>query len=104
MKWAVKCKGNVLKKEFYVYILANQYNNVIYVGVTSDLLSRVCEHKNGTGSAYTSKYKVNKLVYYEILGDAYSAIEREKYLKGKKRIFKERLINEINPSWDELKL
>ncbi len=93
-----------MQKEKYVYILANRYNNVLYIGVTGDLVLRMYEHKNSMGSAYTSKYHVNKLVYYETFGDPYTAITREKYLKGKKREFKEKLINRSNPDWYELEL
>ncbi len=93
-----------MNKEYYVYILANKYNNVLYIGVTGDLALRIYEHKNGMGSAYTSKYHVNKLVYYEIFGDPYTAITREKYLKGKKRALKEELINMSNSPWSELEV
>ena len=87
---------------YYVYILTNIRNNVLYVGVTNDLERRVYEHKNKLVEGFTKKYNVNKLVYFEQTSDVNSAIAREKQLKGLLKIKKEKLINEFNPNWKDL--
>jgi putative endonuclease len=89
-------------KEYYVYIMTNAHNTVLYTGVTNHLARRVYEHKNGLGSAFTKKYNVNKLVYYEIGNSIHSAIAREKQLKGGSRKKKVDLINSLNPEWKDL--
>lgn len=89
-------------KNAYVYIITNQYNKVLYIGVTSNLVKRIYEHKSKVVDGFSKKYNLNKLVYYEVLDDISNAIEREKYLKGKNRIFKEELIKRLNPLWDDL--
>ena len=89
-------------KYFYVYILTNEYNKVLYTGVTNNLLRRVYEHKEGLIKGFTSRYNVNKLVYYEEGGDAYGAITREKQIKGYNRAKKINLINSKNPTWRDL--
>jgi len=91
-----------MKENYYVYILTNKNNSVLYVGVTSDLVRRVYQHKNKMVEGFTSKYKLNKLVYYEIFSDVKEAIKREKQIKGWKRVKKESLINNFNPSWKDL--
>ncbi|MGC8977682.1 MAG: GIY-YIG nuclease family protein, partial [Candidatus Ratteibacteria bacterium] len=80
------------EKKFYVYILSNKYNNVLYVGITNDLKRRTYEHKNKFIDGFTKKYNVNKLVYYEIFNDPINAITREKQLKDFRREKKVRLI------------
>ena len=87
---------------YYVYIMSNQSNRVVYIGVTSDLKKRVHEHKTGVYEGFTKKYKVDKLVYYDSTTDVYSAITREKKLKGWKRERKNKLIEEKNPKWEDL--
>ena len=89
-------------KKGYVYILASKRNGTLYTGVTSDLQKRMYEHKNGTYGGFTKKYNVTNLVYYEVGNDVKTAIEREKYIKGKSRSFKLILIEENNPEWDDL--
>ncbi len=89
-------------KKGYVYIITNFNNTVLYVGVTSNLLKRIYEHKNEMVDGFTKKYKCKKLVYYETFDSIEDAIKREKYLKGKKRKFKISLIQEINPAWEDL--
>jgi len=84
-------------KQFYVYILASKRNGTLYTGVTSALGRRTYEHKDGMQESFTKKYGVNLLVYYEIHGDAKSAIHREKRLKKYKREQKLRLIEKMNP-------
>jgi putative endonuclease len=71
-----------MARQFYVYIMTNMQNRVLYTGVTSDLMRRAYEHRQGFGSQFTSKYRVTKLVYYEVYDDAYSAISREKQIKA----------------------
>ena len=88
---------------YYVYILSNTHNTVLYTGVTSDLIRRVYEHKNHFDkSSFTAQYNVEKLVYYEITENPESAIQREKQIKGWNRKRKERLIESKNPKWEEL--
>jgi putative endonuclease len=86
----------------YIYIMTNKTNAVLYTGVTSNLIKRVYEHKEGMSEGFTLKYNVKKLIYYEIFHDIINAIEREKQIKSWKRIKKERLINSINPNWQDL--
>jgi putative endonuclease len=90
------------QKYYYVYILSNKYNNVIYVGITNDLIRRVYEHKNKLIEGFTEKYNVDKLVYYELFNDPINAITREKQLKGYSRKKKVELINSFNPEWEDL--
>ena len=88
--------------DYYVYILTNWNNKVMYIGVTNDLEKRVYEHKNKVVDGFTKKYNVNKLVYYEQTSNIESAIEREKQLKGWKREKKNNLVETINPEWRDL--
>ena len=88
---------------YYVYILSNKYCNVLYTGVTNDLLRRVYEHKNHLDpDSFTSKYNVTRLVYFEETTDVKAAIEREKQIKGWNRNRKTSLIMEKNPNWIDL--
>ena len=87
---------------YYVYILTNWNNRVMYIGVTNDLERRIYEHKNKIIEGFTKKYNVNKLVYYEQTTDVEAAIEREKQLKGWKREKKNNLVETINPEWRDL--
>lgn len=87
---------------FFVYILSNWNDSVLYIGVTSNLPKRLYEHRNHLVLGFTSKYNVHKLVYYENTPDAYSAISREKQLKGWTRAKKNRLIESMNPEWKDL--
>ncbi len=89
-------------REYYVYIMANTNNNVLYTGVTNDLKRRVYEHKNGLGGVFTKKYNVDKLVYYEAGRDIRTAIAREKQIKGGSRQRKIDLVNSLNPEWRDL--
>ena len=85
-------------KYSYVYILSDIYNQKLYIGVTSNLLKRINEHRNHLIPGYTSKYNVTKLVYYEDFLDIKTAIKREKNLKGKLRQKKIKLIEAMNPN------
>ena len=88
---------------YYVYILANKLNTVIYTGVTRDLLRRVYEHKHNLDpKSFTAKYEVHKLVYFEDTPDVRAAIEREKQIKSWSRKRKNQLIETMNPKWKEL--
>ena len=89
-------------QESFIYILSNENNTTLYVGVTSNLKKRVFEHKNKLTKSFTSKYNINKLVYYEIYNDIYSAINREKQLKAGSRKKKCNLISNFNPDWVDL--
>ncbi len=89
-------------KDYYVYVLASKKNGTLYIGVTSDLVKRVFEHKNDLVEGFTKKYGVHHLVYYESGGDAESAILREKQMKLWKRSWKVKLIEGKNPKWKDL--
>ncbi|MDB5229138.1 MAG: excinuclease subunit [Bacteroidota bacterium] len=83
-------------KEPCVYILSNKLGNVIYIGVTTDVWFRTLEHKYGNGSAFTKKYNLTKLIYFEEHGEIMDAIDREKQLKKWNRKWKDELIDTIN--------
>ena len=87
---------------FYVYILTNWNDHVMYIGVTNDIKRRVYEHKTGLLEGFTRKYNVHKLVYVEHCHDVCAAIEREKQLKGWSRSKKNELVQRVNPEWKEL--
>ncbi len=89
-------------KDYYVYILASHKNGTLYTGMTSDLVQRIWQHKSGTTPSFTSKYKVNQLVYFEQHGDVMEAIKREKNIQAWKRLWKLKLIEENNPDWKDL--
>ncbi len=86
---------------YYVYIMTNNYNKVLYIGVTNDLERRVYEHQNPSknSTAFTAQYNVQKLVYFEHFIEIQEAIAREKQLKGKSRAKKIALIQKENPKW-----
>jgi putative endonuclease len=89
-------------KRYYVYILSNKRNTVLYTGVTNNLKRRVAEHKSKAVSGFTSRYNVNKLVYYETFVSIVKAIAREKQIKAGSRAAKERLIKSMNPEYKDL--
>ena len=89
-------------KSFYVYIMAKARNSTFYVGITSDLAKRVWEHKNKVTDGFTQKYDIKNLVYYETHNNAEAAIHREKRLKKWNRTWKMRIIEEMNPEWEDL--
>ncbi|GAB4392447.1 MAG: GIY-YIG nuclease family protein [Gammaproteobacteria bacterium] len=88
--------------EYYVYLLTNKHHNVLYVGVTNHLIRRTYEHKDKVQKSFTCKYNVNRLIYYEVYNDIFSAIAREKQIKKWNRRKKEALINQFNPLWLDL--
>ena len=87
---------------YYVYILTNSTNRVLYTGVTNNLEKRLYEHKTKAVNGFTAKYNTHKLVYFETTTSVYSAIQREKQIKSFKRDKKITLINSINPLWSDL--
>lgn len=89
-------------KKAYTYILFSKRNETLYVGVTSDLIKRIWEHKNHVVKGFTQKYIVDKLGYYEVFDDIYDAIVREKQIKGMLRAKKIALIEKSNPTWRDL--
>ncbi|WMI69851.1 GIY-YIG nuclease family protein [Mangrovimonas sp. YM274] len=89
-------------KKAYVYFMANKNNTVIYIGVTSNLLKRVYQHKTNVYKGFTYRYNCDKLVYYEEFDSITQAISREKQLKAGNRKRKEDLIKLTNPEWQDL--
>ncbi len=89
-------------KSYYVYIMSNQSNSVLYIGVTNDLIRRVYEHKNKLIEGFTKRYNLNKLVYFECVENVNVAIAREKQLKGWRRSKKDALIRQINSQLEDL--
>ena len=89
--------------QYYVYILSNCTNTVVYTGVTNDLVRRVYEHKHDADpNSFTAKYQVHKLVYYETTGYLRAALEREKQIKKWNRARKNKYISQMNPQWQDL--
>jgi putative endonuclease len=91
-----------MEKYFCVSMMASKKNGTLYVGVTSNLPSGVTQHKNGVIEGFTSKYVVDRLVYFETHGSAESAIRRERQIKKWPRAWKLRLIERANPAWRDL--
>jgi len=91
-----------MKKQPCVYILSSRRNGTLYMGVTSDLIKRVWEHKNGFAEGFTKRYGVHELVWYEMHGTMETAIRREKAIKEWKRQWKLALIEKENPDWIDL--
>jgi putative endonuclease len=85
-----------------VYILASAYNGTLYTGVTSNLIARIIQHREGTFDGFTKRYQIHRLVYYETGGTMESAIAREKQIKRYKREWKRNLIERENPMWNDL--
>jgi len=88
--------------QYYIYIITNKRNTVLYTGVTNDLKKRIYEHKTKLIDGFTKKYNVSKLVYYEVFSDIYNAIAREKQIKGGSRKRKIHLIDSMNSDWRDL--
>jgi putative endonuclease len=89
-------------KQPAVYIMSNRRNGTLYIGVTSDLVKRVWQHKNNLVEGFTGQYAVHHLVYFELHQDMMTAIAREKQLKKWNRVWKLQLIEETNPEWSDL--
>ncbi|MGD8763826.1 MAG: GIY-YIG nuclease family protein [Desulfobacteraceae bacterium] len=91
-----------MNKQPVVYILASKRNGTLYIGVTSELVKRIWEHKNNMVEGFTKRYNVHRLVWYELHENMESAITREKRLKNWKRKWKLELIESSNPDWQDL--
>jgi putative endonuclease len=89
-------------KRFCVYIMANKKRGTLYIGVTSNLIARVYEHRSEKREGFTKRYRLHKLVYYEMHGSAKEAFHRETQLKKWNRIWKIELIENKNPNWEDL--
>ena len=89
-------------KQYYIYILTNKNNSVLYTGITGDLIKRIYQHRNKAVKGFSFRYDLNKLVYYEIFYDPESAIKREKQIKGWVRKKKIELVESMNPKWEDL--
>ena len=92
-----------MDKTYYVYLLTNWNNKVMYVGVTNNLERRLYEHKHKLVEGFTQKYNVDKLVYFETTTDVLAAIEREKQIKKWRREKKNQLVVGVNPEWKDLR-
>jgi putative endonuclease len=92
----------MVARSFYVYILAGRIGGTLCISVTNDLIRRVAEHRLKSAKSFTKIYEVDRLVYFEQFDDAENAIRREKRLKKRNRAWKIRLIEELNPNWDDL--
>ena len=89
--------------EYYVYMMTNSHKNLLYTGITNDLIRRVYEHKHHLDKgSFTDRYNIEYLVYFESTSDVTAAIEREKQIKGWNRKRKDKLIASKNPNWDDL--
>ena len=91
-----------VEKQYYVYIMTNHKNTVVYTGVTNDLHRRVYEHKNKVVEGFTKRYNLTRLVYYELCGDIEGAIIREKQIKAGSRRDKMNLVDSVNRDWYDL--
>ena len=89
-------------RQYYIYMLTNKANRVLYIGVTNNLERRIFEHKHKLIEGFTKRYNLTKLIYYEVTSDIHSALEREKQLKNWHRDWKINLINNFNPLWKDL--
>ena len=91
-----------MTREAFVYFMTNARHNVLYIGVTNDLLRRVAEHKLGRQEGFTRRYRCTTLVYFEAGESIVAAIQREKQLKNWRRSWKDELVASVNPHWDDL--
>jgi putative endonuclease len=89
-------------KRYFVYLMTNSRKNVIYTGVTSNLVKRVYQHKHNLIEGFTQKYNVHNLVYFEEYSDPVQAIAREKQIKAGSRKKKEDMVDKLNPRWHDL--
>lgn len=91
-----------MHRQYFIYIMTNKYNNVLYTGITSDLERRIYEHKTKEIPGFTSRYGINKLVYFEVFEEVNDAIVREKQIKGGSRRKKLLLVDRNNEGWFDL--
>jgi len=99
---AIHALLNIRMQGGFVYMMTNKRNGILYVGVTSDLVRRAYEHREGLVEGFSKQYGLKRLVYYEQHGDIRSAIQREKTMKHWPRAWKVRTIHGFNPDWDDL--
>ncbi len=90
-----------MSRTYYVYLLANRNNRVMYVGITNNLKRRLYEHKHKIVEGFPEKYNANKLVYFEETSDVHAALSREKEIKKWRREKKNKLVTEMNPQWKD---
>jgi putative endonuclease len=95
-------KESAVSKSYYIYILTNKWNRVLYTGITRDLVKRIYQHREEQTGGFTTRYNLKKLVYFEIYSNPREAIEREKQIKEGSRKKKIRLVEEMNPEWKDL--
>jgi len=100
--WLGIYKFNMKTTQSYIYILSNKKNGTLYIGVTSDLIKRIYEHKQKIIDGFSKQYSLDKLVYYEVISDITTAIKREKQLKNWNRSWKIELIEKENSEWHDL--
>lgn len=91
-----------MRNQYYIYIMTNKYNKILYTGITGNLKKRIYEHKQKFVDGFTKRYNITKLIYYEIYDDPTNAIKREKQIKGGSRNKKIDLIESMNPKWEDL--
>ena len=91
-----------MARQYYVYIMTNERNTVLYSGITNDLKRRAYQHREGLVEGFTKRYRVHKLIYYEVAENPYAAISREKQIKGGSRADKLKLIEQFNSKWVDL--
>jgi putative endonuclease len=91
-----------MEKQYYVYIMTNQWDTVLYIGISNDVRRRVAEHISGSTESFSKQYKMKKLIYVEAFSSPYEAIQREKQLKNWSRTKKETLIRRVNPKFLDL--
>ena len=96
------CMSKKMTKNYFIYILTNWNNKVIYTDVTNNLFRRIFEHKNKLLNGFTKRYNITKLVYYEMTTDINNAIAREKEIKKWRREKKNKLVESTNPEWNDL--
>ena len=94
--------GGTVSRQYFVYMLTNSNNSVLYAGITNNLARRLAEHRKKRGHGFSAKYNTTKLILYEIYNDSFTAISREKQIKNYSRKRKEGLVNQNNPGWDDL--
>jgi putative endonuclease len=90
------------ERQYYVYIIGNKADTVFYTGVTNNLLLRVGNHKDGINDGFTKRYRIKKLLYYEVCETIEGAITREKQIKAGSRQNKINLVTSMNPGWNDL--
>lgn len=93
---------NLFLKQYFIYILSNKNHSVFYTGMTSNLMRRVYEHKQKLVDGFTKRYNIDKLIYYEVFSSPLDAITREKQIKDYRREKRIKLINSLNPHWNDL--